>query len=117
MPYEKEELNKAFETLVRWCINGKVQELDKAIKDEKNSIFGDLFRFKYECVDSKTGHNIIEFAAISGNTEIMRILQKHRFMREHYLDVGKAMKYAIVQDGAWLGLTPSTLFLKMLPIS
>ena len=93
--YETEKLNKAFENLATWCINGKVQKLKMAIK---KPICRDLLLFKYECIDSKTGHNIVEFAAISGHDEIMKILLEHQTDGETYLEVGRALKYAIILE-------------------
>ena len=61
-------------------------------------IFSKLVRLKSECVDSKTGYNIVEFAAISGKTEIMKILLEHRTDLMDYLDIGKSLKYAIAQE-------------------
>ena len=61
-------------------------------------IFIKLVRLKFECVDSKTGYNIVEFTAISGKTEIMKILLEHRTDLMDYLDIGKSLKYAIAQD-------------------
>ena len=43
--YETEKLNQAFENLATWCINGKVQKLEMAIK---KPICRDLLLFKYE---------------------------------------------------------------------
>ena len=95
LPYNTEKLNEAFEKLVSWCINGKTDMLNNALQ---TPIFSKLVRLKFECVDSKTGHNIVEFAAISGKTEIMKILLKHRTDLEDYLDIGKSLKYAIAQE-------------------
>ena len=98
LPYQHSELNEAFKNLVSWCISGNIEVLIDAINNEETPIFGQLLQFKFECIDLITGHNIVEFAAISGHCGIMEILLQQRTFADYYLDVGKSFKYAMIQE-------------------
>ena len=69
-----EESSKAFEDLVTWCLNSEIEKLKEAFNKD---IYKDiLFKHYPPYVDIQTDYNLTEFAAISGDVEVMKILPK-----------------------------------------
>ena len=98
MPHSIEKLEKAFESMISWCINGKLASLKRSIANKQKPEFKFMMMFQYDCIDEKTSLNIFEFTAISSQVHIMEWLLKTRTTKDYYFRIGKALDYAIAKD-------------------
>ena len=84
-----EKSSEAFENIVTWCLNGEVEKLEKA---NKKDLYMKLLRSRgtRPCVDNLTEYTICEFASVSGNVEVMKILPKNY--------IGRSLIFATLKD-------------------
>ena len=86
------EVSKAFEDIVTWCIKGETKKMKDAMKKK---IYQDLLKSKTS-KDVETDFNIYEFASMSGNVEIMKII--HVDQKSKMTLIGRALAYAVLRD-------------------
>ena len=95
--FSEQDLSKAFEEIISWCINNNEDDLKKVINDslDSYSVYKHLI-FGVDCRDLQTGYNIREIVSASGNVRIMKlILDAHEI--EH-LFLGNALEISIIKN-------------------
>ena len=94
-PWEKKTLSQVFEEVVSWCINGQTEELKKAIDSLSEPSYKAIVFSTFK--DAKTGYNIREIVAATGQVEVMKIIHADQAPYRP-LYIGKALEYAISRD-------------------
>ena len=86
----KQELSKAFEEIVTWCINGNTEKLKEAASAEldyhtnyKIVLFSDS-----EFIDVKSDCNIIDIMVATDNIEAMKVITDHSKVNQKSLNFG-----------------------------
>ena len=95
-PFDKSAQD--FQNMVRWCINGKVFQLNAYLLDFDEC--KNLMKHDYECTDEQTGYSIIEIASLSGHVEIMNLLLAILTDEDYFFKLGKCLDYAIANENS-----------------
>ena len=93
-PHKEEELSQAFEKIVSWCINGKVNELKEVLQNpsKPTNIYEDIIYSNSK--DEQSGLNIREIVVSTSQIEVMKLIHEYRSINK-YLYLGQALAKAI----------------------
>ena len=93
--FSDEELSKAFEEIVTWCINNEEDKFKEAMKQ---NIYKTLI-IHVHCRDYKSGYNLQEIVSVCGSSKIMKLIAEGRPSSRHRNTfLGNALQIAIERN-------------------
>ena len=115
--FSENELSKAFEEIISWCINNDVDNLKRVIdrdnidhddvdgeSDDDSDDDSDLNSYSIykhliygvDCRDLETGYNIREIVSATGNVETMKLISNAE--EEEHIYFGNALEISIIKN-------------------